>query len=144
MNAVAKKMMAAGNRATSWLYLRTNGRIGGTARGNPVLLLTVPGRKTGKLRSVSVTFFEHDNGYLVAATAGGSKANPQWLHNLEAAGQAQIHIREDRYEVDARIADRAERDELWQKVVVKRAPSFAKYEEKSGRSIPIALLTPRV
>jgi deazaflavin-dependent oxidoreductase (nitroreductase family) len=142
MNSVAKTMMATGNKVASWLYVRTNGRMGGSARGVPVLVLTVPGRKSGKPRTVPVAYFEHDNGYLVAATAGGSKSNPQWINNLAAAGQAQIQVGEHQFDVDARIADSAERDELWREVVVKQAPAFAKYEEKSGRAIPIALLTP--
>lgn len=143
MNPVVHKAMTEITRATCWLYRRTNGRIGGSAKGIPVLLLTVPGRKTGRPRSVPVTFFEHDNAYLVTASAGGMKANPQWIHNLRAAGNAHIHIGEQQFDVDARITDSGERDELWQNVVLARAPFFAKYEEKSGRVIPIALLTPR-
>jgi len=50
---------------------------------------------------------------------------------------------EQKHAVDARITDTSERDQLWQNVVLKRAPSLAKYEENSGRVIPIALLTPK-
>jgi deazaflavin-dependent oxidoreductase (nitroreductase family) len=141
MNRVANKMMAAGNSAAAWLYRRTKGRIGGTAKGLPVLLLTVPGRKTGIPHTVPVSFFEHGNGYLSAASAGGGKADPQWIQNLGAAGKAHITVYEEGYEVDARIVANAERDELWQEVVVAQAPFFAKYEEKSGRTIPLAQLT---
>jgi hypothetical protein len=52
-----------------------------------------------------------------------------------------IQIGADRHEVKARITEGAQRDELWQSVVVERAPTFAKYEERSGRVIPIAVLT---
>jgi len=142
MNALAKKAMAAGNNAACWVYRRSSGRIGGTARGLPVLLLTVPGRKTGKQRSVPVAYFEHANGYLVAATAGGSKTSPQWIRNLAATGQAHIEIRGDHQDVDVRIPEGNERDQLWNDVVLSTAPSFAKYEEKAGRIIEVALLTP--
>lgn len=143
MNPVARTMMAAGNKVASWLYIRSKGRLGGSARGVPVLVLTVPGRRTGKERSVPVAYFGHNNSYLVAATAGGSKRNPQWVRNLAAAGKARIQIGEHRYDVDSRIADGPERAALWENVVVAQAPAFAKYEEKSGRAIPIALLTLR-
>ena len=143
MNPVAKRAMAAGNSAAAWVYRRSNGRIGGSVRGLPVLLLTVPGRKTGRPRSVHIAFFEHHDGYLVAATAGGAKTNPQWIHNLGAAVKAHIQVGEDQYDVDVRVLDGGERDELWQNVVLTRAPQFAKYEEKSGRTIPLALLTRR-
>lgn len=141
MNPVAQKMMAAANSVAGWLYRRTRGRVGGSAKGLPVLLLTVRGRKTGKPRTVPVAYFEQGTGYLVAASAGGGKANPQWIHNLGAAGEAHIMVYQDEYDVDARIVDSPERDELWREVVLAEAPFFAGYEEKSGRTIPIALLT---
>lgn len=144
MNPVAKRVLAAGNRVAAWVYRRTNGRMGGSVRGLPVLLLTVAGRKTGKLRSVPLAYFEHDSGYLVAATAGGSPANPQWIQNLGAAGQTHIQIREHTYDVDVHIVEGEERDELWQNVVLPQAPGFAKYEVKSGRTIGLAHLTPRL
>jgi deazaflavin-dependent oxidoreductase (nitroreductase family) len=141
MNSVAKRVMGAGNKVAAWLYRRTDGRMGGSAKGTPVLLLTVNGRKTGKPHSVPVGYFEHGDGYVVAASAGGAKAEPQWIQNLRAAGQAHIQIREHEYDVDARIPDGPERDDLWQNVVVANAPHFAGYEEKSGRKIAVALLT---
>jgi deazaflavin-dependent oxidoreductase (nitroreductase family) len=144
MSPAANKVMAAGNRAAAWVYRRTSGRIGGSAKGVPVLLLTVPGRKSGIPRTVPVAYFEHGTGYVVTASAGGVRTDPQWIRNLGAAGQASISVFENQYDVDARIADRVEREELWQDVVLARAPFFAKYEEKSGRKIPIALLTPLV
>jgi deazaflavin-dependent oxidoreductase (nitroreductase family) len=141
---MAKTVMATGNRVASSLYVKSSGRIGGSARGIPVLVLTVAGRTTGKPRAVPVAYFDHDGGYLVAATAGGSKSNPEWIKNLAAAGRARVHIGENESEVGVRLVDGAERDQLWRDVVVERAPGFAKYEEKSGgRVIPIAILTPR-
>ena len=144
MNPVAKKAMALANDALCWTYRRSNGRIGGSAKGIPVLVLTVPGRKTGKPRSVPVTYFEYDDGYLVAASAGGMKASPQWIHNLNAARAARVRIGEYQYDVDARLASSGERDDLWRNVVLTRAPFFADYEKKSGRTIPLALLTRRM
>lgn len=144
VRSIAQRAMAAGNRLASSLYRRTSGKIGGRARGAPVLILTVPGRKSGLPKSVPVAYFEHEGGYLVAATAGGSKTDPQWIRNLAAAHTAEIQIGDRQQRVDVRVAAPAERDELWTSVVVARAPSFAGYESKAGaRVIPIAILTPR-
>jgi deazaflavin-dependent oxidoreductase (nitroreductase family) len=66
------------------------------------------------------------------------RPTPQWIRNLGAAGQASIRIREHQYDVDARVTESGERDELWKNVILTRAPSFARYEEKSGLTIPIA------
>jgi deazaflavin-dependent oxidoreductase (nitroreductase family) len=142
MNAVAKRAMATGNNVASWLYRRTNGRLGGSVRGLPVLLLTVAGRRTGRPRSVPIAYFEHENGYLVAATAGGAKTNPQWILNLGVARQAHLQIGEEQFDAGARLIEGGERDQLWQDVVVAQAPHFAKYTDKSGRTIPLAHLVP--
>ena len=142
MNSVMKKALHAANATAVWLYRRSNGRIGGKARGTDVLLLTVAGRKTGQPRTVAVSYFEYNGEYLVIGSGGGSKQEPQWIRNLAAAGQARIQIRHQIQEVDGRIAHGAERDRLWSEVVLTRFPFFAKYQQKAGRTIPVAVLIP--
>lgn len=137
-----KKAIQAGTGANVWLYEHTNGRIGGRGMGRlPLLLLTVAGRATGTPHTVPVAYFDHDGGYIVVGTGmGGSSQTPQWLLNLEAAGKARIRIREREYDVNARIAGDAERDELWPQVAA-RAPHFARWQERTSRTLPIAVLT---
>jgi deazaflavin-dependent oxidoreductase (nitroreductase family) len=135
-------LRAAGTTAV-WLYRRTGGRIGGTAKGTQVLLLTVVGRKTGRPFTVPVSYFRHGSDYLVTGSAGGMKHDPQWIRNLKAAGQAEIEIGRERVAVDGRVTSGAERDELWRGVVLAQAPFFTEYEQKSGRVIPVATLVPR-
>jgi deazaflavin-dependent oxidoreductase (nitroreductase family) len=48
----------------------------------PAMVLTVPGRKTGKLRSTPMTPFEHDGGLYVVAGYPGA----DWASNARAAG----------------------------------------------------------
>jgi hypothetical protein len=64
--------------ANVWLYRRTNGRVGGRGMGGlPLLLLTVPGRRSGAPHTVPVAYFGHSAGYLVVGTGmGGSKRTP--------------------------------------------------------------------
>jgi deazaflavin-dependent oxidoreductase (nitroreductase family) len=143
MNAAVKRLMRADNRLAVFLYRRSNGRIGGTARGGTqVLLLTVPGRKSGIPHTTPVSYFEDKGGYLVTGTAGGSKQDPQWFRNLRAASRAHVELVSRHLDVDVHVASGAERDRLWREVVLARAPSFAAYEDKSGRVIPVAMLTP--
>ncbi|HYS36569.1 MAG TPA: nitroreductase family deazaflavin-dependent oxidoreductase [Pseudonocardiaceae bacterium] len=124
------------------MYRQTNGRVGGRGMGRlPLLLLTVPGRKSGVPHTVPIVYFDHDDGYLVVATGmGGSRQTPQWFLNLKAAGAGHIRIREHEHEVDARLATDAERAELWSEVAA-RAPHFAKWQVRTGRTLPIAVLT---
>lgn len=142
MNSVMRTMTRAGNRIGVWVYRRSGGRIGGKGHGGvPVLLLTVTGRRTGTPHTVPVACLEHDAGYLVIGSGSGSKRDPQWFRNLEAAGTARVQVRERRFDIDAHIIRGAERDELWQGVVLPRAPHYGKYQRKLARVIPLALLS---
>ncbi|WP_020389369.1 nitroreductase/quinone reductase family protein [Kribbella catacumbae] len=139
---VLRRLLRNANRLAVWLYRRSGGRIGGTAKGLPVLLITTPGRKTGKPHTIPVAYFETGDGYLVTGSAGGTKSDPQWFRNLRAATRVQIQIGNTQHEAEPRVSDAANRDRLWQDVVLARAPFFTKYEEKSGRLIPVAVLSP--
>ncbi len=55
----------------------------------------------------------------------------------------QSEIGHEPYDAEVLGPEAADRDLLWQNVVLERAPFFAKYEEKAGRTIPIAVLNPR-
>lgn len=96
MNLAARKAVQAATKANVWLYRCTNGWIGGRGmNGRPLLLLTVPGRRSGALHTVPVVYFDHSGGYLVVGTGmGGSKTTRQWFRNLQAAGRARIRIRQ--------------------------------------------------
>lgn len=124
------------------IYTRSDGRRGGTAKGLPLLLVTVPGRRTGIPRTTVVVYFQHDGGYLVCASSGGMAPEPQWFRNLRCASEAQIQVGASRHDVRVRFPERAERDRLWSDVVLAQAPIFAHYERKAARLIPLALLTP--
>ena len=142
MNPIVTRLMRAANAGAVALYRRTGGRLGGSVKGVPLLLLTVPGRKTGVPRTVAVSYFHHDGSSVVVGSAGGAKHDPQWMKNLRATPTARIEIGRKEQEVRVRIADPAERDALWKDVIVPNAPFFAGYEQKAGRVIPVAVLTP--
>ena len=138
-----RRLLRAGNHVAVTLYRRSGGRIGGSAKGIPVLLITAPGRRTGLPHTVPVAYFAHDDGYIVAGSAGGTKAEPQWFRNVRATPNVRIEIGREPYDADVLVPDAATRDLLWRDVVLQRAPSFAKYQHKAGRTIPIAVLTPQ-
>lgn len=144
MNPVARKAVQAGTKANVWLYRRTNGRVGGQGMGRlPLLLLTVPGRKSGAPHTVPIAYFDHNGDYIVVGTGmGGSRRTPQWFLNLNAAGKGRIRIRGQEHDVDAHLTSDAERDELWAQIAT-RAPHFARFQSRTGRTLPIAVLTAR-
>lgn len=144
---VLRRLFGAGNRLAVALYRRSGGKIGGSAKGIPVLLLTVPGRRTGTPHTVPVAYIEHEGRYVVTGSAGGTKAEPQWFRNIRATGRVRVEVGHEAYDAEVLVPDRADRDRLWRDVVLRRAPFFKKYQDKAGRIIPVAVLnltpTPR-
>lgn len=57
-----QRVMRLANSAAVGLCRRSGGRIGGSAKGVDVLLLTVPGRRTGKPFTVPVAYLAHRAG----------------------------------------------------------------------------------
>jgi deazaflavin-dependent oxidoreductase (nitroreductase family) len=143
MRPVRPRLMRGAMSAYVWVYRRTGGRIGGIAPDRtPVLLLTVRGRTTGIPRTTPVGFFRHDGALLVVGAGGGSRTEPQWMRNLRAARTADVQILAENRHVTVRVAEGDERDRLWRDVVLARSPAFARTQARSGRTLPIAVLTP--
>ena len=144
MNAVSRAMMRTAGKGAVFAYRRSGGRIGGKALGGaPVMLLTVAGRKSGEPHTTAVSYFEHEGGYVVVGSAGGTPDDPQWFRNLRKAATASIEVGgSPRRTVGVRVLRGEERDHVWNDVVLARVAAFAKYETKSGRTMPLALLTP--
>jgi deazaflavin-dependent oxidoreductase (nitroreductase family) len=46
-------------------------------------------------------------------TNGGNEKLPAWSHNLKAKPEAEVEIGRRRLDVSARVAEGAEREELW-------------------------------
>jgi deazaflavin-dependent oxidoreductase (nitroreductase family) len=107
-----------------------------------VLLLTVRGRRTGTRRTTPNSYVEHGGGYVVIGSAAGLPEDPQWFKNLRKASQAEIEVGRTRRTVDVRVLTGEERDRVWREVVLARAPVFERYVQKSGRTMPLAILTP--
>ncbi|WP_414651799.1 nitroreductase family deazaflavin-dependent oxidoreductase [Gordonia sp. UBA5067] len=125
-------------------YERSGGTEGTTLPGSelPVVIVTMRGAKTGKLRKVPLMRVEHGGEYLAVASKGGSPANPVWYHNLLADPAVQLR---DATAVGAytarQISDPQQRALWWQRAVA-AYPPYADYAAKAGRVIPIFLLSP--
>ncbi|KGN37037.1 nitroreductase/quinone reductase family protein [Knoellia subterranea] len=135
------KVAVAAKHVHSALYRRFDTPKLRTIAGLPILLLTVRGRRSGKDLTSPVCYLEHAGGYAVTGSAGGADAEPQWFRNLRAADTAMVEIGERRLPVTVRILEGEERDALWHRFVTE-GTTFAGYEKKTERVIPVALLTP--
>jgi F420H(2)-dependent quinone reductase len=140
--AVPKPLVRAGTAMSNGLYRVSGGRLMGKVRGIPVLLITVAGRKTGDKHTNPVLYLEDDGKYVVTGSGAGSTQEPQWFKNLRRTDQAEIEVGRRHLPVSVGIAEGAEREVLWQRLLV-RAPFFADYQKKVERQIPMAVLTPK-
>ena len=135
-------MRARGNAIGVWMHRAFKGRLDGGGRVGGVLMLTTPGRRTGRPRSTMVRYLDHDGGYLVWGTGSGSPTEPDWFRNLRRASRARVEIGTTGRDVVPQVLDDGERDRVWRDVVLAAAPGVAKYEAKAGRTIPVAVLRP--
>ena len=76
-------------------------------------------------------------------SAAGRDSSPGWVFNLRANPQASVEIGVDRPKpVVAEELLREERDRIYD-IVVKRAPGFGEYEQRTDRVIPVFELVPK-
>jgi deazaflavin-dependent oxidoreductase (nitroreductase family) len=110
-------------------------------QGMKVVLLTMRGAKSGKIRKVPVMRVEHDGVYAAFASLGGAPKNPVWYYNLKSDPKVTLQDGEVTGEYVAREIDGAEYDEWWVRGVA-AYPPYAEYQTKTTRKIPVFLLDP--
>ena len=120
------------------LYRLTGGKVGGRMGKAPVLLLTVAGRKTGKLRTTPLLYGRDADSLVVIASVGGAPKHPAWYLNLRGQ-EAEVQIGRERRRVRARNAEGEERERLWAQMVA-TYPPYESYQRKTERRIPVVVL----
>ncbi len=110
--------------------------------GLPELLLQVPGRRTGVLRSTPLLCVPRGEGWLVAGSNWGAPTPPAWVANLLAAEEPLVTFRGRTVAADARLLSGPARDEAWA-LMLQTWPNYAKYAERTRRELPVVWLTPR-
>jgi deazaflavin-dependent oxidoreductase (nitroreductase family) len=118
------------------------GRVGGTFKDLPLLLLHHTGAKSGKSRVNPLAYQSDDGRYVVFASKGGAPTNPDWYHNLMAQPNVTIEVGTDTIDVVASEATGEERERLY-RTQAERVPQFGEYEKRTERVIPVIVLTPR-
>ncbi len=125
----------------TFFYRLSGGRIGHSTSGITNLLLTTTGRKTGKQRTVPISYIRDGADLIVVASNGGADRAPAWWLNLEARPEATVVIEKEERAVRARRAGSEERARLWP--VLKDSNFFYEYHERNAdREIPVVILTP--
>jgi len=109
--------------------------------GMKVVLLTMRGAKSGKIRKVPLMRVEHNGVYGAVASLGGAPNNPVWYYNLKADPKLTLQDGDTTLEYVAREIEGAEYDEWWPRAVA-AYPPYAEYQTKTSRKIPQFILEP--
>src|SRR3981081_4347741 len=101
-------------------YERTAGEQANTLRdtGLPVIVVTMRGNKTGKVRKIALMRVEHDGEYALVASMGGAPTNPVWYHHPRATPDA-VTIQDGPVPFDAQVRELSgdERAAWWARAV---------------------------
>jgi deazaflavin-dependent oxidoreductase (nitroreductase family) len=128
-------------RKQAELYEASNGEMGNTLRGMPVIVLTSLGATTGKLRKTALMRVEHDGLYAVVASLGGAARNPVWYYNLKKNPHVELQDGPNKRDYTAREVTGDEKATWWRRAV-EAYPDYAKYQERTKRQIPVFVLEP--
>jgi deazaflavin-dependent oxidoreductase (nitroreductase family) len=107
--------------------------------GSPVILLTVRGAKSGKLRRVPLMRVEHAGAFALVASDGGAPTHPAWYHNLKAEPLVELQDGIETNDYRARELVGSERAIWWERGVA-AYPIYAELERKTTRVIPVLIL----
>ncbi len=122
-------------------YRATGGRVLGRARGNPILLLTTRGRRTGRARTRPLPYFPDGDHMVVVASNSAQETHPAWYLNLEARPDVEVQVRGRRSRAVARRLDGAEAEHMWLRLD-RDSPWYTHYRATTRREIPLVALTP--
>jgi deazaflavin-dependent oxidoreductase (nitroreductase family) len=108
-------------------------------QNRPVVLLTMRGRKSGKVRKVPLMRVEHDGDFAAVASQGGAPEHPKWYRNLQAHPDIDLQVGAETWPARARELTGEEREQWWERCVA-AFPPYAEYQTKTDRLIPVFVL----
>jgi deazaflavin-dependent oxidoreductase (nitroreductase family) len=126
-------------------YERSGGTEANTLRdtGIPVIIVTMRGKSSGKVRKIALMRVEHEGEYALVASMGGAPTNPGWYSNIIADPSAvTIQDGPEPFEVTVREVSGDERGLWWDRSVAV-FPTYAEYQTKTDRRIPVLVATRR-
>ena len=117
----------------------SNGQEANTLNGDPIVVITSVGAKSGKLRKNPVMRVERDGTYVAIASKGGAPEQPEWYYNLVEHPEVELQDGSEKHTYLARIAQGEERADWWAHAVA-TWPTYGEYQKKTDREIPVFLL----
>ena len=139
---ISEVLFQAGTASHAALYKLLGGRMMG-AKDEPggIVVVTTTGRKSGKQRSRPLMHLRDGEKIMVVASAGGDDNHPSWFLNMQAKPEVTVHVGGEEATYRARTVEGRERDDLYKRFVAVN-DTFADYENKTDRVIPVVVLEP--
>ena len=124
-------------------YESSGGRQANTLRdtGLPVIIVTMRGNKSGKVRKIALMRVAHNGEYALVASMGGAPKHPVWYYNLKA-NPDEVIIQDGPEPFEARVRELTgeERAAWWDRAVA-AYPPYAEYQQRTERVIPVFVAT---
>jgi F420H(2)-dependent quinone reductase len=122
-------------------FEESGGNPGNTPGGQPIIVMTSVGARSGKLRKTPLMRVEHGGEYAVVASLGGAPKHPVWYQNLKQNPHVELQDGPVKRDYRAREVTGAEKAVWWERAVA-AYPDYADYQQKTTREIPVFVLTP--
>ncbi len=120
-------------------FRANGGRCGGRWEGNPMVLLTTVGARSGQARTSPLTYTTDGERLVLVASRAGDHRHPDWYHNLVANPEVTIELGSERFTARATVADEPERSRLLDARIAEM-PRFGQYVEMTDRTIPVVVI----
>jgi len=120
-------------------YERSGGQEANTLldTGLPVVIVSMVGNKSGKVRKIALMRVEHDGEYALVASMGGAPEHPVWYYNLKAnPNEVTVQDGAEPFAVRVREVTGDERAVWWDRAVA-AYPDYAEYQTRTERTIPV-------
>ena len=124
-------------------YAASGGTRANTLRdtGIPVIIVTMRGHRSGKVRKIALMRVEHEGSYALVASYGGSDDHPAWYGNLVADPSVTIQDGPEPCDYVVRETSGDER-QAWFDRGVAVFPTYAEYQARTDRVIPVLVAEP--
>lgn len=124
------------------VYESSGGTQGVMLQGVPCVVVTMRGRRSGKVRKAAVMRVEHEGTYAAVASKGGDDHHPGWYLNLMADPDVTVQDGPEVHTMRAREVDGEEKAAWWARAT-EVWPSYDEYQQKTDRIIPVVVFEPR-
>lgn len=140
---IAKPVIRVMAALNTWVYRISRGRIAAKwTHGEPMLLLTTIGRKSGQGRTVPLVYMSDGARVIVVGSQAGMSSDPHWMANAAANPDVEIEIGTVKRKMRARRGTSEEKAQYWPDLC-RMNSDYAAYQSRTTREIPILIMDPR-